>query len=464
MALFAPNYGIPARSFPEAEALRRSVRERKEYGHLRTQETEATTSGSAQEKKEQLLIEGPAGSKPSTALIVGGGKGTKKDTFANKLPEAQNTEKKRAPQEPPEMLKSLTRIEPDEKERPTYAMVKKNKREDLMPEWHAPWKLYRVVSGHTGWVRSIAVDVSNEWFVTGSADRTVKLWDLASGSLKLTLTGHISAVRGCAISPRHPYMFTCGEDKQVKCWDLEMNKVVRHYHGHLSGVYSIDLHPAIDVLVTGSRDSSARVWDMRTKASVFCLSGHDSTVNAVKCQAPDPQIVTASADTTVRTWDLRTGKTHSVLTNHKRGVRALALNEREFTYASASADNIKVWKFPDSEFMRNVGSMPKGASPVINALALNDDGVMFSGGDQGTLMGWDWRTGYNFQQLESQVQPGSLDSEAGIYAMSFDRSGSRLITCEADKTIKMYKEDDMATPETHPIDFAPAAPGTYKRY
>lgn len=43
------------------------------------------------------------------------------------------------------------------------------------PEWHAPWKLMRVISGHMGWVRSIAVDVSNEWFATGSADRLIKV-------------------------------------------------------------------------------------------------------------------------------------------------------------------------------------------------------------------------------------------------------------------------------------------------
>ena len=44
------------------------------------------------------------------------------------------------------------------------------------PEWHAPWKLMRVVSGHLGWVRAIAIDPTNEWFVTGSADRTIKVW------------------------------------------------------------------------------------------------------------------------------------------------------------------------------------------------------------------------------------------------------------------------------------------------
>ena len=45
------------------------------------------------------------------------------------------------------------------------------------------------------WVRSVAVDPGNDWFATGSADRTIKIWDLASGQLKLTLTGHIEQVR-----------------------------------------------------------------------------------------------------------------------------------------------------------------------------------------------------------------------------------------------------------------------------
>jgi WD40 repeat protein len=93
------------------------------------------------------------------------------------------------------------------------------------PRWHAPWKLHRVISGHQGWVRALAVEPGNQWFASGAADRTIKVWDLASGTLKLTLTGHINAVRGIAVSPRHPYMFTCGEDKMVKCWDLETNKV-----------------------------------------------------------------------------------------------------------------------------------------------------------------------------------------------------------------------------------------------
>ena len=57
---------------------------------------------------------------------------------------------------------------------------------------------------------------------------------------------------------------------------------------------------------------------------------------------------------------------------------------------------------------------------------------------------WDWKSGHQFQRLDSLVQPGSLDSEAGIFCAEFDKTGLRLITGEADKTIKIWKEDEQA--------------------
>jgi len=319
------------------------------------------------------------------------------------------------------------------------------------PTWHAPWKLMRVVSGHTGWVRSISVEPANQWFCTGSADRTIKIWDLASCKLKLSLTGHISTVRGLVVSPRHPYLFSCGDDKTVKCWDLEQNKVVRHYHGHLSAVYSIDIHPTVDVLLTAGRDSTARVWDIRTKACVHTLVGHTSTIADVKCQGAEPQVVTGSHDCTIRYWDLTAGKSSVTLTNHKKSIRSIVFHPIQYTMASASADNIKQWKFPNGDFIQNLS----GHNAILNRLAVNSDGVLVSGGDNGSLHFWDWRTGHNFQRMQSIVQPGSLDSESGIFAMTFDHSGTRLLTTEADKTIKIYKEDDTASEESHPLNWRP---------
>ncbi|XP_030386460.1 pleiotropic regulator 1 [Scaptodrosophila lebanonensis] len=319
------------------------------------------------------------------------------------------------------------------------------------PMWHAPWKLSRVISGHLGWVRCIAVEPGNEWFATGAGDRVIKIWDLASGKLKLSLTGHVSTVRGLAVSAKHPYLFSCGEDRQVKCWDLEYNKVIRHYHGHLSAVYSLALHPTIDVLATSGRDSTARIWDMRTKANVHTLTGHTNTVASVVAQATNPQIITGSHDSTVRLWDLAAGKSVCTLTNHKKSVRSIVLHPTLYMFASASPDNIKQWRCPEGNFIQNIS----GHTAIVNCMAANADGVLVSGGDNGTMFFWDWRTGYNFQRFQAPVQPGSMDSEAGIFAMCFDQSGTRLITAEADKTIKVYKEDEEASEETNPVNWRP---------
>jgi len=163
-------------------------------------------------------------------------------------------------------------------------------------------------------------------------------------------------------------------------------------------------------------------------------------------------------DNTVRYWDLAKGERTVSLTNHKKSVRAVAIHPFEYTMASASADNIKKWKFPRGEFLQNM----TGQNAIINAMAVNQENVMATGGDNGSLHFWDWKTGYNFQSTQIAPQPGSLESEAGVFAMKFDVTGTRLITCEADKSIKMWKEDSSATPESHPVNYK--APKDKKRF
>lgn len=264
------------------------------------------------------------------------------------------------------------------------ALQRKKERaaQQAQPAYHAPWKLMRVISGHLGWVRCVAVDPHNQWFATGAGDRMIKIWDMASGELKLTLTGHISTVRGLAVSGRHPYMFSAGEDKLVKCWDLETNKVVRQYYGHLSGIYSLSLHPTLDVVVTAGRDASARVWDIRTKTQVHVLGGHRGTVASVQCQDSDPQVLTGSMDATVKLWDLAAGKCMTTLTHHKKSVRALAVAPHEFTFVSGSAGgrNVKKWRCPEGTLLANMTH-----DGIVNTLSVNADGVLFSGADDGSM-------------------------------------------------------------------------------
>jgi len=58
---------------------------------------------------------------------------------------------------------------------PSGSLVRRQIPRAQRPNWHAPWKLMRVISGHLGWVRSIAVEPGNKWFVTGAGDRTIKV-------------------------------------------------------------------------------------------------------------------------------------------------------------------------------------------------------------------------------------------------------------------------------------------------
>lgn len=73
-----------------------------------------------------------------------------------------------------------------------------------------------------------------------------------------------------------------------------------------------------------------------------------------------------------------------VLTHHKKGIRALASHPSEFTFATGSTSSIKQWKCPEGAFMQNF----EGHNAIINTLSVNNDNIMFSGGDNGSVSFW----------------------------------------------------------------------------
>jgi pleiotropic regulator 1 len=236
---------------------------------------------------------------------------------------------------------------------------------------------------------------------------------------------------------------------------MTQNKVIRDYHAHLSGGYCVSIlenQGGPNILVTGGRDSVARVWDIRTAAEVAVLVGHNQTVASIACQMSLPQVITGSHDQQIKLWDLRkTSAPITTLTHHKKSVRALQIHPTEYTFISGAGDNLKVWQCPTGTFLRNLS----GHNATINALAMNRENVLVSGADNGSLNFWDYKSGHAFQTHQTTPQPGSLDAESGIFAMTFDQTGSRLLTGEADKSIKVYKEDENATEETHPLNWKP---------
>jgi WD40 repeat protein len=70
--------------------------------------------------------------------------------------------------------------------------------------------------------------------------------------------------------------------------------------------------------------------------------------------------------------------------------------------------SIKKWKCPEGIFVTNF----VGHEAIINTMSVNEEGVMFSGADNGSLTLWDYNSGLPFQHLKDIPQPGSLDAEA----------------------------------------------------
>jgi pleiotropic regulator 1 len=133
------------------------------------------------------------------------------------------------------------------------------------------------------------------------------------------------------------------------------------------------------------------------------------------------------------------------------------MHPRDYTFGSVDSDKIRIWKCPEGDQLRAIDH----PDSIVNTLAVNDDNVMVSGSNNGMLRFYDWDSGYNFQSLEPPLQPGTLSSEACIHDIKFDKSSMRMITAECDKTIKIWREDEDATPETHPINFNPGQGAHY---
>ncbi|KAH9577978.1 WD40 repeat [Trypanosoma melophagium] len=311
------------------------------------------------------------------------------------------------------------------------------------------WKMSRVLVGHRGWVWCAAVDPGNSWFATGGGDAVVKVWDLTTGALKLNLTGHKEAVRSISLSTLSPYMFTGSDDRSLKCWDLERNEIIRDFHGHKGPVNSVSVHPSLDIVVSGGRDKTVRVWDVRTRSCVHLLVGHTDSVMSVAVQQADPQVISGGSDGMIYLWDIASGRAFTRLTRHKKPVRGISICRQE-KLVSCGADNIRLWSLPKGEFLFNASTSKKGSRVKDEedaenyrwtCCAVSPRNVMAVGSQEGKLAFYDCahmkRPPYQFTKTRSI--PGTLPGEGGINCVTFDASGTRLITAESDKSVKFWR-------------------------
>ncbi len=123
---------------------------------------------------------------------------------------------------------------------------------------------------HSKGVESVAVSPDNKTIVSGSKDKTIKVWDLETKKIKFTLEGHKGWVYCVAISPDGSTIVSCSRDKTIRVWDLYTGECIRILEGHTDWVYSVAISPDGKTLVSCSRDKTVKIWGLKVeKYSIY---------------------------------------------------------------------------------------------------------------------------------------------------------------------------------------------------
>lgn len=112
---------------------------------------------------------------------------------------------------------------------------------------------------------------NSSYVVTGSSDKTCRLFDIQRGSAVRLYTGHNAPVSCVEISPDGRLLATASEDSTVHVYDINSAKLLKSFKAHTSGssIYSLAFSRCSSVLLSGGSDCSVRVWDIKRNNTVM---------------------------------------------------------------------------------------------------------------------------------------------------------------------------------------------------
>lgn len=290
------------------------------------------------------------------------------------------------------------------------------------------FKLTKTLTGHSDSVWSIALSSNGKTLVSGSEDKTIKVWDFPSGKLRHTLTGHTDTVRSLAISGDGKTLASSSGDKTIALWNLQTGTLIRTLTGHTSTVWSVAISSDGKTLVSGSQDDTIKVWNLHTGQLRRILYGHLGSVFSVALSPDEKTFATAGSDRTIKVWDLQTGKLLRTLKGHLDSVRFVVFSQDGQQLASSSWDKtIKVWDLQTGKIIHTL----QGHKGRVVAVAFTLDHKIASAGVDKCINIWSLQTGKLLHKLSSHTD--------WVLSIARSRTGDTLVTSSKDRTIKIWQ-------------------------
>jgi len=282
--------------------------------------------------------------------------------------------------------------------------------------------------GHTDCVTEVAWSPEGERLASGSFDRTVKVWDAASGKLLATLQGHTDVVHGLAFSPDGKRLASSSWDRTVKVWDADSGGLVGTLRGHNNPVGCVAWSPDGKQLASSSDDRTVKVWDVASSMLLATLQGHKSDITGVAWSPDGKRLASGSLDKTVKVWDVTSGGLVDTLHGHTDRIDDVAWSPDGKRLASSSWDRtVKVW---DADSGGLVATL-RGHNNAVRCVAFSPDGKQLaSGSSDRTVKVWDVASSKLLATLQGHTD--------GVWQISWSPDGKRLVSGSQDKTVKVW--------------------------
>ncbi len=208
-------------------------------------------------------------------------------------------------------------------------------------------------------VLCLALSTDGKYLASGGCDRTIRVWEIASGKQEQTIENHADWVMGISFSRDDKFLFSAGRDKTAKVWSLATKESVLTFPDHQNVVYGVACKTDGKAGISAGADRQVRTWNSSGEAKqIKVLGSHNDEILKLVAHGSKPLFLTASADKTVKLWDLDAGtntKTMSGLTDH---VFATCFNKDATLVAAGGYDGVvAVWKI-DGTLVKSFSASP----------------------------------------------------------------------------------------------------------